>query len=474
VWHILRCVKTIPVVWNSAARDATDGAARQAWVKRSALVRTALREHLKRLETQKLKARDRRGYEEHRDVSTESSDWERVAAWPRRSSMPRSRPAPQPLAGQEDVWRTRVSARRLAPLLVLMVGLTGCNRAPKTDVRWRIQYDDPCQAVLVVTTFAAWGSRVTIGDHTVLLENVGTGVPTIELRQDEVGAASTLAIAVEKDGKTRTFQAAVPAPPAGIGGKPLSAGVRPGFRWVKGIEGSDLVLWTEACNVRRAEPAAGRISIDPNGLIWRLPLEVVWDQRLDRGLDGSFYTLPHVVAGGGDGRALTLEPVVPIPQVLAALGRAYPNHPLTAAPPYRRGGPILAVGDVVELVHPPPTGLALRDVVGLAVAEEKAEEIERCEYASSSGTRTERMRRRLDMSVVLYEARTGHKLGSTVLQGETPPRCSDRVTVYTGSPGDLSNASPMEYSLAVAAGALDPFRDFHGGRPNISRWLAQF
>ena len=51
---------------------------------RSALVREALREYLKRLETRELEARDRAGYEAHPDVSTEAAEWERVAAWPER------------------------------------------------------------------------------------------------------------------------------------------------------------------------------------------------------------------------------------------------------------------------------------------------------------------------------------------------------------------------------------------------------
>ena len=77
-------METIQVVLGSALLRAADGAARRARVNRSALVREALREHLKRLETRELEARDRRGYEEHPDDSTEAADWERVAAWPER------------------------------------------------------------------------------------------------------------------------------------------------------------------------------------------------------------------------------------------------------------------------------------------------------------------------------------------------------------------------------------------------------
>jgi Arc/MetJ-type ribon-helix-helix transcriptional regulator len=51
---------------------------------RSELVRDALREHLKRLQTRELEARDRRGYHKHPDASSGLADWERVAAWPDR------------------------------------------------------------------------------------------------------------------------------------------------------------------------------------------------------------------------------------------------------------------------------------------------------------------------------------------------------------------------------------------------------
>ena len=77
-------METIQVVLGSALLRATDGAARRARVNRSALVREALREHLKHLEMRELEARERAGYDEHPDISTEAADWERVAAWPER------------------------------------------------------------------------------------------------------------------------------------------------------------------------------------------------------------------------------------------------------------------------------------------------------------------------------------------------------------------------------------------------------
>jgi metal-responsive CopG/Arc/MetJ family transcriptional regulator len=77
-------METIQVVLGSTLLRATNGAARRARVNRSALVREALREYLKRLETRELEARDRTGYGEHPDVSTEAADWERAATWPER------------------------------------------------------------------------------------------------------------------------------------------------------------------------------------------------------------------------------------------------------------------------------------------------------------------------------------------------------------------------------------------------------
>ena len=77
-------METIQVVLDAALLRATDGAARRARVNRSALIRKALREHLKRLQTQELEARDRAGYQERPDTSTWDKDWEEVAAWPAR------------------------------------------------------------------------------------------------------------------------------------------------------------------------------------------------------------------------------------------------------------------------------------------------------------------------------------------------------------------------------------------------------
>lgn len=72
------------MVLDSELLHATNGAAKRERVNRSALVRRALREHLKRLERQELEARDRRGYQQRPDDPDEAARWERIAVWPER------------------------------------------------------------------------------------------------------------------------------------------------------------------------------------------------------------------------------------------------------------------------------------------------------------------------------------------------------------------------------------------------------
>jgi metal-responsive CopG/Arc/MetJ family transcriptional regulator len=77
-------METIQVVLDKKLLRAADSAAKRARVNRSALVRTALREHLRRLESQELEARDRQGYQEYSEGAAESARWERVSVWPER------------------------------------------------------------------------------------------------------------------------------------------------------------------------------------------------------------------------------------------------------------------------------------------------------------------------------------------------------------------------------------------------------
>lgn len=61
---------------------AADVAAKRQKVNRSALIRRALEEHLKRLHVWELEERDRRGYEVKPQRVEESRRWEEIAAWP--------------------------------------------------------------------------------------------------------------------------------------------------------------------------------------------------------------------------------------------------------------------------------------------------------------------------------------------------------------------------------------------------------
>lgn len=75
-------METIQVVLDKKLLLATDRAARRAKRNRSALVRDALREHIRRLEVRDKEARDRLGYSARPEVPHESNDWEVEAAWP--------------------------------------------------------------------------------------------------------------------------------------------------------------------------------------------------------------------------------------------------------------------------------------------------------------------------------------------------------------------------------------------------------
>ena len=77
-----RHVETIQVVLDKELLQATDQAALRTKRNRSALVRDALREHLRRLTIQSLEERDRAGYSERPAAQDESLLWEGEAAWP--------------------------------------------------------------------------------------------------------------------------------------------------------------------------------------------------------------------------------------------------------------------------------------------------------------------------------------------------------------------------------------------------------
>jgi metal-responsive CopG/Arc/MetJ family transcriptional regulator len=75
-------METIQVVLDKKLLQATDRAARHTKKNRSALVRDALREHIRLLATRALEDRDRAGYSRQPQGRDEPLSWEAEAAWP--------------------------------------------------------------------------------------------------------------------------------------------------------------------------------------------------------------------------------------------------------------------------------------------------------------------------------------------------------------------------------------------------------
>jgi len=82
MWIGIDIMETVQIVLDKKLLQATDRAARRTKLNRSALVREALREHLRRLEVCALEERDRQGYSKQTQASSESRLWEAEAAWP--------------------------------------------------------------------------------------------------------------------------------------------------------------------------------------------------------------------------------------------------------------------------------------------------------------------------------------------------------------------------------------------------------
>ena len=75
-------MKTVQIVLDKDLLQATDQAARRMKWNRSALVREALRDYLRRIEVRAREERDREGYARQPQVHVESRRWEAEAAWP--------------------------------------------------------------------------------------------------------------------------------------------------------------------------------------------------------------------------------------------------------------------------------------------------------------------------------------------------------------------------------------------------------
>jgi len=74
-------METVQIVLDKKLLVAADRAARRSKVNRSALVREALREHLRRMEMQAKEDRDREGYRSRPQTKDESEIWEAEAEW---------------------------------------------------------------------------------------------------------------------------------------------------------------------------------------------------------------------------------------------------------------------------------------------------------------------------------------------------------------------------------------------------------
>lgn len=75
-------METIQVVIDKKLLQAADRAARKTKQNRSALVREALRRHLRTLEVRSLEESDRQGYARRPQTRNESILWEPEAVWP--------------------------------------------------------------------------------------------------------------------------------------------------------------------------------------------------------------------------------------------------------------------------------------------------------------------------------------------------------------------------------------------------------
>jgi metal-responsive CopG/Arc/MetJ family transcriptional regulator len=75
-------METVQIVLDKKLLQATDKVARRTKQNRSALVRDALREHLRRLELHAKEEQDRQGYLKHPQSIGEVRLWEAEAVWP--------------------------------------------------------------------------------------------------------------------------------------------------------------------------------------------------------------------------------------------------------------------------------------------------------------------------------------------------------------------------------------------------------
>jgi metal-responsive CopG/Arc/MetJ family transcriptional regulator len=77
-------LETIQVVLDKKLLQATDRAAHHTKQNRSALVREALREHLRRLQRRAQEDRDREGFGKQPQRHDQALAWESEAVWPKK------------------------------------------------------------------------------------------------------------------------------------------------------------------------------------------------------------------------------------------------------------------------------------------------------------------------------------------------------------------------------------------------------
>lgn len=77
-------MQIVQIVLDKKLLHAADQAAKRTKRNRSALVRDALREHLRRLELRATEERDRLGYARHPPADAEALAWEAEAEWPEK------------------------------------------------------------------------------------------------------------------------------------------------------------------------------------------------------------------------------------------------------------------------------------------------------------------------------------------------------------------------------------------------------
>lgn len=75
-------METIQAVLDSRLLRSIEAAARRTKLNRSALIREAVRAHLKNLDIRERELRDRKGYEASPVDSRELPSWEAEASWP--------------------------------------------------------------------------------------------------------------------------------------------------------------------------------------------------------------------------------------------------------------------------------------------------------------------------------------------------------------------------------------------------------